>query len=206
MGPIGKDSEDILSYFCSISNKTPGDASNPSDFCLDVLSGMDAKQAEDLFSKSKQNSALEEAIETDLSSRRDPPKMDHLKVVNNPFFEVGLLTIRQFVVEWRNPSYSLMRLMSSTAMSLYMGILFSGDKSQIDGAVFSIGAIFFLGAFEINSFAVIDSFVESSLGMYLLSPVELFILITLNVHLLSSLPSITSKSVCPGHCKSMVWI
>jgi len=29
-------------------------------------------------------------------------------------------------------------------MSLFMGILFKGDKSSIDGAVFSIGALFFL--------------------------------------------------------------
>jgi uncharacterized membrane protein YhfC len=37
-----------------------------------------------------------------------------------------------------------MRLIASIFVSLYMGILFISDKSEITGAVFSIGAIFFL--------------------------------------------------------------
>lgn len=37
-----------------------------------------------------------------------------------------------------------MRMASSIIMSLFLGILFFGDKSQLQGAVFSIGAIFFL--------------------------------------------------------------
>jgi ABC-type multidrug transport system permease subunit len=34
--------------------------------------------------------------------------------------------------------------MSSALMAFYIGLLFEGDKSDITGAVFSIGAIFFL--------------------------------------------------------------
>jgi ABC-type multidrug transport system permease subunit len=48
------------------------------------------------------------------------------------------------IVQWRNPSYCVMRIVTLTVMSLYIGLLFVGDKSTLDGAVFSIGGIFFL--------------------------------------------------------------
>jgi ATP-binding cassette subfamily G (WHITE) protein 2 (SNQ2) len=67
-----------------------------------------------------------------------------LRRVNNPFKEFLLLTERHIIVQWRNPSYCIMRMMSSALMAFYIGLLFEGDKSDITGAVFSIGAIFFL--------------------------------------------------------------
>lgn len=143
MGEIGSNSENVLHFFSSVSKEQPREGSNPADYCLAVLSEMDAKEAEDHFLKSDRNQALKEEIANDLSNSRAPPAMD-LESVNNPFVEVGLLTVRHMIVEWRNPSYSLMRVVFSSAMSLYVAILFSGDKTQLDGAVFSIGAIFFL--------------------------------------------------------------
>ena len=60
------------------------------------------------------------------------------------FREVGILTRRMLITQWRNPAYSVTRLISSTLLSIYFGILFGGDKSTIEGAVLTIGSTFFL--------------------------------------------------------------
>ena len=184
MGPIGKDSQDVLGYFSSISDRKPKPNSNPADFCLDILSGMEAKDALDRFNSSNQRKTLEAVIDHDASNPMKPPALD-LRRVNNPIVEVWLLTVRHLIVEWRNPSYSLMRFISSATMSIYLGILFSGDKSSIDGAVFSIGAIFFLGTAQSYSWKTLSfvtfqlvTFMELSL---LSHPITFFLVNSLQI-------------------------
>jgi ATP-binding cassette, subfamily G (WHITE), member 2, PDR len=143
MGEAGTGSQTILSYFESFSNDSPPQDCNPADFCLEVLSNTDPKNAETFFSDSVHGKSLKEKIDLVVRSPKDPPSMD-VKRANNAFVEIGLLTVRHLIVQWRNPSYCFMRIFSSIVMSLYIGILFSGDKTVLSGAVFSIGAIFFL--------------------------------------------------------------
>ena len=105
---------------------TPDDARNAfekSDLYNCLIDGIDNETA-----KGKASSA------PSISSRR----------ANNAISEVWLLTKRHVIVQWRNPSYCFMRMASSIVMLLFLSILFFSDKSTLEGAVFSIGAIFFL--------------------------------------------------------------
>eukprot|EP00547_Thalassionema_nitzschioides_P003041 CAMPEP_0194205690 /NCGR_PEP_ID=MMETSP0156-20130528/4909_1 /TAXON_ID=33649 /ORGANISM="Thalassionema nitzschioides, Strain L26-B" /LENGTH=1620 /DNA_ID=CAMNT_0038932039 /DNA_START=162 /DNA_END=5024 /DNA_ORIENTATION=+ len=145
MGESGQNSENVLNHFASIKGETPSTKGNPADFCLGVLDKMDAAEAEEIFQETSIWKDLSGKIDMDHEDRKDPPPLDSVtKSVNNPFREFLLLTVRHMIVQWRNPSYCLMRIISSMVMSLYVGLLFSGDKSSLNGAVFSIGAIFFL--------------------------------------------------------------
>lgn len=144
MGEAGPKSSTILPYFQSLSRGVSASRDcNPADYCLAVLNDTAPTAAETYFLDSDVSKSLSDRIKDQVASPRAPPSMD-VKRVNNPFVEIGLLTVRHFVVQWRNPSYCFMRILSSMTMSLYIGILFSGDKSVLSGAVFSIGAIFFL--------------------------------------------------------------
>lgn len=63
---------------------------------------------------------------------------------NNPFMELMLLTKRHLVVQFRNPSYCFLRVIACCLVSVYLGLLFFGDKSSIEGAVYTIGSLFFI--------------------------------------------------------------
>ena len=97
------------------------------------------------FFRSDLSSALVKSIDDEMEKGRSsaPPSIVSERP-NNHFTEIWLLTKRHTIVQWRNPSYCFMRIVSSIVMSLFLGVLFFGDKSQLQGAVFSIGAIFFL--------------------------------------------------------------
>jgi len=145
MGDSGQNSETILNHFATIQGDTPSTRCNPADFCLGVLDKMDAADAEEIFQESGIWKDLSGKIDKDYDDRREPPPLDSVtESANNPLREFLLLTVRHMIVQWRNPSYCLMRILSSMVMSLYVGLLFVGDKSSLNGAVFSIGAIFFL--------------------------------------------------------------
>jgi ABC-type multidrug transport system permease subunit len=143
MGECGENSRTVLAHFESMTGVTPPDGCNPADYCLNLLSSVDVKESEINFQKSEQSRELIGRIQYDIANSRETPKIDMTRA-NNPLAEIGLLTVRHVIVQWRNPSYCLMRIFSSMVMSLYVGILFMGDKSVLSGAVFSIGAIFFL--------------------------------------------------------------
>ena len=95
--------------------------------------------------RSDLNTTLVKNIENEMEKGRSstPPSITRERP-NNALTEIWLLTKRDIIVQWRNPSYCFMRITSSIVMSLFLGILFFGDKSVLSGAVFSIGAIFFL--------------------------------------------------------------
>jgi hypothetical protein len=147
MGEMGPSSETVVKYFASLSNQDPPERCNPADYVLEVLSDMEPEEAEKAFNESESHNILDEAIQTAVNAGADgksqAPAID-LRRPNNRIQEVLLLTKRQLVAQWRNPSYCFMRMTMSVVVSVYMGLLFFGDKTQLSGAVSSIGAIFFL--------------------------------------------------------------
>ena len=142
MGESGIKSSTVLGHFESMSDVPPAAGCNPADYCLTVLNTMDPSDAVEGFVKSELSHKLIARIEQDKANSRGAPTTNLAKV-NNLFVEMGLLTVRHVIVQWRNPSYCFIRIMSSIVSSFYIGILFRGDKTVLTGAVFSIGAIFF---------------------------------------------------------------
>jgi len=142
---MGESGSPLLDYFGNLAEKSLPEQCNPADFCLSVLDEMTPQDAQSAFDRSDLSSALVKSIDDEMEKGRSsaPPSIES-KGPNNPFTEIWLLTKRHTIVQWRNPSYCFMRIASSIVMSLFLGVLFFGDKSQLQGAVFSIGAIFFL--------------------------------------------------------------
>jgi len=138
-------SEALLGYFGGLSDKLVPDQCNPSDFCLSVLDEMSPTDAQSAFERSDLNTSLVKSIDDEIekAATSAPPSIETGRP-NHFLTEIGLLTKRHIIVQWRNPSYCFMRIASSVVMSLFLGVLFYGDKSKLQGAVFSIGAIFFL--------------------------------------------------------------
>lgn len=137
------ESGSLLDYFGNLANKAVPEQCNPADFCLAEIGDMTPPDAQAAFGNSDLYSALLKSIDDQMERGKgsDPPSIASERP-NNALGEVWLLTKRQTVVQWRNPSYCFMRMVSSIVMSFFLGILFFGDKSQLQGAVFSIGAIF----------------------------------------------------------------
>ena len=144
MGESGDKSGTVLGYFTKLSEKAPPDQCNPAEFCLGVLDKMVTTEAQSKFADSDRGEELRRRIQHDFENSAKAPQSVDLKNPNSFFMEFCLLTFRHMVVQWRNPSYCVMRIISSIVMSFYIGILFEGDKSTLNGAVFSVGAIFFL--------------------------------------------------------------
>lgn len=95
--------------------------------------------------RSEVNKTLARGIEDEIerSAASAPPSISSERP-NNVFMEIWLLTSRHTIVQWRNPSYCFMRIASSILVSLFLGVLFFGEKTTLQGAVFTIGSIFFL--------------------------------------------------------------
>lgn len=152
MGPMGVNSQQVIEYFSKLSGESPPDKTNPADYVLSCVTNLTASEVYDSFQKSEISKATVECIESEMTS--ESAKSNSATAMKNArkqsqrsknfFKELILLTKRHFMTQWRNPSYSMMRLFTSCFVSLYMSILFDGDKSSVDGAVFSIGAIFFM--------------------------------------------------------------
>jgi len=146
MGEMGDNSATVLKYFSSLSNEEPPERCNPADYVLEALDGMEPEEAQNAFNKSESHTILDDEIQAarkPAGGTSQAPKIA-LSRPNSPIQELLLLTKRQLIVQWRNPSYCFMRLTMSVVVSVYMGLLFFGDKTQLSGAVSSIGAIFFL--------------------------------------------------------------
>jgi ABC-type multidrug transport system ATPase subunit len=150
MGPMGEESETVLEYFFKLSGKQAPSQVNPADYVLSAVGNERVERAVIAFQESSISEDLAKGIESDGEGGTETYKesLDKIRLEatkgKSVFKEIGLLAKRHLFTQWRNPSYSLMRLIASIFVSLYMGILFISDKSEITGAVFSIGAIFFL--------------------------------------------------------------
>jgi len=85
----------------------------------------------------------------------------------NFFRMLFLLAKWHMIAQWRDPSYSIMRLASSFLVSLYMGVLFSGVQDEdVSSTVFSIGAICFFCIYFIPMKASIIPLVEDRDVLY----------------------------------------
>lgn len=135
----------VLDHFGSLANSSAPEECNPSDFCLGVIDQLTPDDARAGFERSGLNKDLLESIEKEIENGMASAAPSILsKRPYSTLSEVFLLTKRHTIVQWRNPSYCFMRMASSIVMSLFLSILFYCDKSTLEGAVFSIGAIFFL--------------------------------------------------------------
>lgn len=139
------ESATLLDHFNSLAQMPAPEHCNPSDFCLSVLDKTTPDDAKAAFDGSALNVALDKSIENEMEKGKSstPPTIGIERPVNR-LAEIWLLTKRHTIVQWRNPSYCLMRMILSSILSIFLGILFFGDKSQLQGAIFTIGAIFFL--------------------------------------------------------------
>ena len=122
--------ENLYDYFSKLTEREFSFKSNPADFCLGVLADMSPADAQREFAHSSANLDLLESIEgeTERAKTIDPPQVSKERP-NHPLSEVWLLTKRHAIVQWRNPSYCFMRMSSSAIMSLFLAVLFFGDKS-----------------------------------------------------------------------------
>ena len=94
------------------------------------------------FKETDLSKEVDSAIDADVESAEGK---DSSFVAGNRltfFTELGLLFRRQFLVQWRNPSYSLMRMSVGAGATFILGLLFFDIQKNIQGAVFSIAAIF----------------------------------------------------------------
>ena len=146
MGDMGSKSQNVMGYFSALSGEQPPALCNPADFVLAALGDAGPTEAEKAFKESGEFATLTEAIQSSRKTKVDDAQIRQVSTdrVNTKIQEFLILMKRQLIVQWRNPGYSFMRITSSIVVSLYMGILFIGDKSTVNGAVLSVGAIFFL--------------------------------------------------------------
>ena len=135
----------VLDHFGSLASIGAPEECNPADYCLGVIDQLTPDDARAGFERSDVYKGLIESIEneTEKGLASTPPAISN-KRANNIISELWLVTKRHSIILWRNPSYCFMRMTSSIGMSLFLSILFFSDKSTLEGAVLSIGAIFFL--------------------------------------------------------------
>lgn len=153
MGEMGPKSQQVVGYFSKLADTSMPEEANPADFVISAVSNVTPDEAQTSFRNSKEN----EALVTKLKGSNDMPQQDkeaaidlmaktkkEMKQRKSFARELAILTKRQLITQWRNPSYSVTRFFSSSLLAVYFGILFIADKSTIEGAVLTIGATFFL--------------------------------------------------------------
>jgi len=143
-GELGPKSQTLISHFTSLSGKSPSASANPADFVLSVLDGGSPDEAVAKFKESDICKQLNSAIDADVKEANSQPRGIAAKHSLHFFTEFGLLFRRQFLVQWRNPSYSFLRFFVSAGATFILGLLFFDIKNNVQGAVFAIAAIFFM--------------------------------------------------------------
>jgi ATP-binding cassette, subfamily G (WHITE), member 2, PDR len=147
-GKMGENSKLVMDYFSRLSGSEPPEQVNPADFAIAAVTSVSADEAAAAFIASTAYSDLiaviKDAENLGVGGSNQQAHISCAVRRNNPFMEVMLLTKRHLVVEFRNPSYCLLRVVACCLVSLYLGLLFFGDKSDITGAVYTIGSLFFI--------------------------------------------------------------
>jgi ATP-binding cassette subfamily G (WHITE) protein 2 (SNQ2) len=143
-GELGPNSQTLISHFASLSGNSPSGSANPADFVLSVLDGGSPDEAVAKFKESDICKQLISAIDADVKEAENQPPSTAARHSLNFFTEFGLLFRRQFLVQWRNPSYSFLRMSVSAGATFILGLLFFDIKQDVQGAVFAIAAIFFM--------------------------------------------------------------
>ncbi len=144
-GELGPQSKTLIDYFTSLTGEDePPLSVNPADFVLSVLDDGSAGDSVTAFRRSTTSENMISLIEEDLRNVAERPAISIDHGGRSFFREFGLLFSRQFLVQWRNPSYSLMRMSVSAGATFILGLLFFDVKKNVQGAVFAIAAIFFM--------------------------------------------------------------
>ena len=143
-GELGERSKTLLGHFSILSGEEPPASVNPADYVLTVLDNGSPDGAVSAFKDTDLSKDIDSAIDFDVKSAegKDPAIISGNQMTF--FTELGLLFRRQFLVQWRNPSYSLMRMSVGAGATFILGLLFFDIQKNIQGAVFSIAAIFFM--------------------------------------------------------------
>ena len=142
---IGHQSQTLLNYFANLSGEINSDNNiNPADFVLSVLDHGSSDDAVASFQQSSLSKDISSAIDADINGAEGKKPLLIEGHKKSFFSELVLLVKRQFLVQWRNPAYSLMRVTVSTSACFLLGLLFFDVKKDIQGAVFTIAAIFFM--------------------------------------------------------------
>ena len=142
---IGHQSQTLLNYFANLSGEINSDNNiNPADFVLSVLDHGSSDDAVASFQQSSLSKDISSAIDADINGAEGKKPLLIEGHKKSFFSELVLLLKRQFLVQWRNPAYSLMRVTVSTSACFLLGLLFFDVKKDIQGAVFTIAAIFFM--------------------------------------------------------------
>jgi len=142
-GPIGNEGEIVADHFRRITPSNVQEAM-VADFILDAVEFLGPIAAHEKYLES------EACIATTLLVSELVEKHPALLMVDQSLYPSSLtqfkwLVHRHFLTQWRNPSYSLVRIMISLASALFLGFLFFriGDSDDISTAVAAITAIFY---------------------------------------------------------------
>mmetsp|Transcript_44322 Transcript_44322/g.70888 ORF Transcript_44322/g.70888 Transcript_44322/m.70888 type:complete len:1597 (-) Transcript_44322:46-4836(-) len=140
---LGNNSANLLSYFERFPSVTPCPKSlNPATWMLTVI-GAGVGGTEDMvdFASEYRNSAsynhlleeLDELMPVDWEPLEDEKTLGKTTQYASSFkTQVALLTKRNFISYWRQPSFSLMRWVIISALSIVIGLIFVGQP--IDNA------------------------------------------------------------------------
>lgn len=149
-GEMGPESRTVLNHFAEVADQAPPEDCNPADFVISAVSQVTPDEAamafQDSGAQDQLRAALEEAQDMDrgvATAAMNQKKVELLKG-KSWFMELRILTKRQLIAQWRNPSYAITRLWCSLCLAIYFGILFGADKSTIEGAILTIGSTFFI--------------------------------------------------------------
>mmetsp|Transcript_26383 Transcript_26383/g.42760 ORF Transcript_26383/g.42760 Transcript_26383/m.42760 type:complete len:1559 (+) Transcript_26383:78-4754(+) len=146
-GAIGPASRDVLEYFANESPVAYEESTNPADYILHAVDEMSRSETSApvawLTSSQGQQETREISADFELiSSCRDAESVE--KVSYPGFFtQYGLLVKRQFLCEWRNPTFTTMRLMCSVFGGIFLGLLFFNLGNDLDGAILAVAAVFY---------------------------------------------------------------
>ncbi|KOS22897.1 Brefeldin A resistance protein [Escovopsis weberi] len=126
-GPLGQDSEHLITYFESNgAKKCPADA-NPAEYMLDVIGAGDpnyrGKDWADVWASSEENEARSEEIEDLIEKRRRVEPSQNLKDDREYAAPLSLQTVtvvrRAFVSYWRMPNYIVGKFMLHILTGLF---------------------------------------------------------------------------------------
>ena len=169
MGPLGYRSEHVLEHFAKLEGEkaSPPLNCNPADYVLSVLDNSDSDVAVSTFASSSLRSELESDVKFSRENPVECPLQMNLFEGNTTMQELVFLIKRHFIVQWRNPSYSIMRMSVSVGASLFLGILFFQIKPTLNGAIFTIAAMnFFVFMLSIPMQGAIVPLVEDRAVLY----------------------------------------
>lgn len=143
-GELGQNSETLLNYFANMSGVSSPTNVNPADHVLSILDNGSPDDAVASFQRCEISTGISSAIDADINGAEGKKPLLIRDIKMSFFTELVLLIKRQFLVQWRNPSYSLMRMAVSAGACIILGVLFFQVGNNIQGAIFSIASIFFM--------------------------------------------------------------